>query len=67
MQTSKEDKHWQIRQMFDVYKRGALCLVLPGGVQRRVRSDEYTAWINRGYTLQETLAPPRIGAIYSWK
>ncbi|KAK0454553.1 hypothetical protein EV421DRAFT_424188 [Armillaria borealis] len=67
MQTSKEDKHWQIGQMFDIYKRCALCIVLPGGVQRLVRLDEHTTWINRGWTLQETLAPPRVEVIYSWK
>lgn len=67
MQTSKKDKHWQIGQMFDIYKRCALCIVLPGGVQRLVRLDEHTTWINRGWTLQETLAPPRVEVVYSWK
>ncbi|KAK0467563.1 hypothetical protein IW261DRAFT_1059912 [Armillaria novae-zelandiae] len=67
MQTSKEDKHWQIAQMFDIYKRCSLCIVLPGGVQRLVGLDEHTTWINRGWTLQETLAPPRVEVVYSWK
>ncbi|KDQ08661.1 hypothetical protein BOTBODRAFT_165770 [Botryobasidium botryosum FD-172 SS1] len=67
MQTSKDDKHWQISQMFQIYRRCALCVVLPGGVQRLVELHERTAWINRGWTLQEALAPPRVEVIYAWE
>jgi hypothetical protein len=67
MQTSEDDKHWQISQMFQIYQRCALCIVLPGGVQRLVNSDEHTTWINRGWTLQEVLAPPRVEVIYAWE
>ncbi|THV00741.1 hypothetical protein K435DRAFT_718741 [Dendrothele bispora CBS 962.96] len=67
VQTSKQDKRWQIGQMFDIYKRCRICLVLPGGIQRLVGLDEPTTWINRGWTLQETLAPPRVEVIYAWK
>ncbi|KAK7462667.1 hypothetical protein VKT23_007254 [Stygiomarasmius scandens] len=67
IQTCKEDKRWQIERMFDIYKRCKLCLVLPGGIQRLVGLEEHTTWINRGWTLQETLAPPRVEVIYLWK
>ncbi|KAI0275315.1 hypothetical protein BC834DRAFT_43562 [Gloeopeniophorella convolvens] len=66
MQTSKEDKHWQIGHMFLIYQRSAISLVFPGGIQRLVRLDEPTTWINRGWTLQEALAPPRVEVVYSW-
>ncbi|KAK3353381.1 hypothetical protein B0T25DRAFT_209459 [Lasiosphaeria hispida] len=66
IQTSKEDKRWQIRHMYQVYKCCVVCLVFPGGIQRLVHVDEPTAWIHRGWTLQEALAPPRVEVIYAW-
>lgn len=66
MQTSEDDKHWQISRMFQIYQRCSLCIVLPGGLQRLVNLDEHTTWINRGWTLQEALAPPRVEVIYAW-
>ncbi|KAK0615564.1 hypothetical protein B0T17DRAFT_619203 [Bombardia bombarda] len=33
-------------------------LVLPGGLQRLVRLDETTAWVQRAWTLQDALADP---------
>ncbi|KAK7043639.1 hypothetical protein VNI00_008250 [Paramarasmius palmivorus] len=66
MQTSKDDKNWQIGHMFQIYQRSALSLVFPGGIQRLVGLDEPTTWINRGWTLQEALAPLRAEVVYSW-
>ncbi|OCH89261.1 hypothetical protein OBBRIDRAFT_778769 [Obba rivulosa] len=66
IQTSKDDKQWQIRRMFEIYQRCALCLVFPGGIQRLVHIHEHTTWINRGWTLQEALAPPRVDVIHAW-
>ncbi|EMD32041.1 hypothetical protein CERSUDRAFT_59141, partial [Gelatoporia subvermispora B] len=65
-QTNKDDKQWQIRHMFEIYQRCALCVVLPGGIQRLVHVHEPTSWISRGWTLQEALAPPRVEVIYAW-
>ncbi|KAI0330019.1 hypothetical protein GY45DRAFT_1337102 [Cubamyces sp. BRFM 1775] len=66
MQTSKDDKRWQITQMFRIYKESVASIVFPGGVQRLVNLDEPTTWINRGWTLQEALAPPRVEVVYAW-
>ncbi|OAX42773.1 hypothetical protein K503DRAFT_779708 [Rhizopogon vinicolor AM-OR11-026] len=67
MQTNREDKNWQIRQMSAMYKRCNPCIVLPGGVQKLVRIDEETAWIHRGWTLQELLMPERALVLLAWK
>ncbi|KAK7449704.1 hypothetical protein VKT23_013177 [Stygiomarasmius scandens] len=67
IQTSREDKRWQIKQMHSVYQFCSLCIVLAGGVQRLVRLDEETSWIHRGWTLQEAVAPPVASVLFSWK
>ncbi|KAL7278605.1 hypothetical protein ACG7TL_007606 [Trametes sanguinea] len=67
MQTSKEDKHWQIRHMHQVYKSCKVCIVLPGGLQRITYLDEPTPWIHRSWTLQETLAPPESIVLFRWR
>ena len=67
IQTSREDKQWQISKMYNMYKSCARCIVLPGGVQRLVRLDEETAWIHRAWTLQECLAPKEVVVLFSWK
>jgi len=67
MQTNREDKNWQIRKMSEMYKRCHLCIILPGGVQKLVRIDEETAWIHRGWTLQELLMPERALVLLAWK
>ncbi|KAL1948700.1 hypothetical protein VTO73DRAFT_10506 [Trametes versicolor] len=66
MQTSKEDKAWQIQQMHAVYARCAVCLILPGGINRLASLGEDTAWIHRAWTLQELLAPPRSLVLFEW-
>ncbi|KAI0762706.1 hypothetical protein C8Q74DRAFT_1371705 [Fomes fomentarius] len=67
IQNSKEDKHWQIRHMYRVYKSCRVCIVLAGGVRRLVRLDEETSWIHRSWTLQEVLAPPAVVVLLDWK
>ncbi|KAJ5458409.1 hypothetical protein N7475_009797 [Penicillium sp. IBT 31633x] len=67
MQSSPQDKHWQIRRMYRIYKECKACIVLPGGLGRLVRLDEETAWIHRGWTLQEALAPDKVDVLFAWK
>lgn len=67
MQTSEDDKRWQIEHMFRIYKDSTVCLVFPGGIQRLVRLNEPTSWIHRGWTLQEALAPPSVEVVYAWR
>ena len=67
MQTNREDKNWQIRKMSEMYQRCNTCIILPGGVQKLVRIDEETAWIHRGWTLQELLLPERAFVLLAWK
>ncbi|KAI0310721.1 hypothetical protein OF83DRAFT_1070114 [Amylostereum chailletii] len=67
MQTSREDKDWQIANMYRVYESCAHTVILPGGVQRLVRLDEETDWIHRGWTLQEALAPSSALVLFAWR
>ena len=66
IQTSTHDKDWQISQMFDLYDRCKVCLVLPGGLQRLAAHDESTLWIERSWTLQESM-PISTYTIFAWK
>ena len=66
MQTSKEDKAWQITKMYLVYS-DSTSLVLPGGLQRLVGIDESTSWADRAWTLQEALAPDRYDVYVLWE
>lgn len=67
IQTVEEDKSWQIRQMYEVYKRCTHCIVLPGGLGRLVSLGEETDWAQRAWTLQEALAPPHVSVLFAWK
>ncbi|KAI0698202.1 hypothetical protein C8T65DRAFT_14669 [Cerioporus squamosus] len=67
IQTSDEDKIWQIKLMYRVYKSCALCIVVPGGLQRLVPLDEETPWIHRSWTLQEAIAPSEVVVLFAWK
>ncbi|GLA64841.1 hypothetical protein AtubIFM54640_006574 [Aspergillus tubingensis] len=66
-QQDEEDKHWQIRQMFDIYKSCAMCLVLPGGLRRLIKLTERSTWAQRAWTLQEAVAPPVVFVVFEWK
>lgn len=66
IQTSRDDKAWQIQRMYGIYKACDPCLVLPGGVQRLVSLDEETVWIQRGWTLQEVMAPDEAFVLFRW-
>ncbi|KIJ30314.1 hypothetical protein M422DRAFT_234885 [Sphaerobolus stellatus SS14] len=67
LQDNSEDKKWQIKEMYRMYLSCELCIILPGGVQRLVRLDEETAWIHRGWTLQEALAPKEVVVLFAWE
>jgi hypothetical protein len=67
IQTSKQDKRWQIVHMFNLYRHCTQCLVLPGGIQRLVPLDEETSWVHRAWTLQEALAPVAAFVLFAWE
>ncbi len=67
MQTSKDDKAWQITRMYGVYMDCKVCLVLPGGIRRLVTEEKETTWIERGWTLQEVTAPKRSMVLFKWE
>jgi hypothetical protein len=67
LQNDSDDKAWQIRQMFDIYKSCAACVVLPGGLRRLARFDESTSWIHRSWTLQEAMAQSNVMILYVWE
>ncbi len=66
-QEDEEDKRWQIKNMYDIYKRCALCLVLPGGLKRLAELSEQTTWAKRAWTLQEALVPDHVECLFSWR
>lgn len=66
MQTSREDKGWQISRMFQIYKSCKLCIILPGGIRGLTHLDEGTTWLHRGWTLQEVMAPPSAFVLFAW-
>ncbi|KAK0502926.1 hypothetical protein EDD18DRAFT_1135617 [Armillaria luteobubalina] len=67
IQQSRDDKAWQIQRMYGVYKACDPCVVLPGGLQRLVCLDEETEWIQRGWTLQEVMAPDDPLVLFRWR
>ncbi|OAX42775.1 hypothetical protein K503DRAFT_294028 [Rhizopogon vinicolor AM-OR11-026] len=67
LQNNRDDKAWQIRQMFNIYKSCAQCVVLPGGLRRLAQFDEETSWIRRSWTLQEIMAQSNVLILYAWK
>ncbi|KAK0431005.1 hypothetical protein EV421DRAFT_1743515 [Armillaria borealis] len=66
MQTNKQDKWWQIREMYRLYCFATVCVVVPGGLRFLVPFSEETQWIHRGWTLQEVIAPPSVAVLFSW-
>ncbi|KAL0564501.1 hypothetical protein V5O48_017545 [Marasmius crinis-equi] len=66
LQTSKPDKIWQITRMYSIYAHCEICCVLPGGIRRLVRLGERTSWIDRGWTLQEAIAPKKTVVLFRW-
>ncbi|CCM05236.1 uncharacterized protein FIBRA_07446 [Fibroporia radiculosa] len=67
LQTSDEDKAWQISRMHLIYQSAHVCFVLPGGIGRLASLEEETTWIHRAWTLQEVMLPKRTMVLYSWK
>ncbi|KAI0916279.1 hypothetical protein AcV5_003261 [Taiwanofungus camphoratus] len=70
IQNNRSDKAYQISNMFAIYKRCNVCLILPGGIQRLVPLQEETEWITRAWTLQEAVAPPEAYVLFDnfdWK
>ncbi|KAK0219412.1 hypothetical protein EDD85DRAFT_865467 [Armillaria nabsnona] len=67
IQTSREDKAWQIKRMYDVYALCTKCYVLPGGTRRLASIEEPTLWIHRGWTLQEAVAPKECSVVIQWE
>lgn len=66
MQTSRDDKNWQISKMYNIYHLCSLCIIIPSGLRCLVSLQEETQWIHRGWTLQEALAPPAVQVLFSW-
>ncbi|KAJ5613632.1 hypothetical protein N7528_007286 [Penicillium herquei] len=67
MQTSREDKNWQIVHMADIFKNCRLCIVLAGGLSRLSTLFEETFWTSRAWTLQEALLPSTVLCLFAWE
>lgn len=61
----KEDKPWQIKQMFNIYKGRNVCFVLPAGLRRFTQKMEHTDWITRAWTFQEVVVPPIVEVLFT--
>lgn len=65
-QDGKTDNAWQVEHMYEVYSSCSVCLILPGGLGQLVTLEEKTAWLERSWTLQESLAPPIGRVLFAW-
>ena len=65
-QDGKKDNAWQVEHMYNLYSNCSICLILPGGLGQLAALDEKTAWLERAWTLQESLAPPICKVIFAW-
>lgn len=66
LQTSEEDKAWQIQNMHNIYSECHHCIVLPGGAEKLVVLEETNPWITRAWTLQEAIAPRETYILFEW-
>jgi hypothetical protein len=66
IQTDPEDKSWQIKHMYDIYRNSTVCIVLPGGLSKLLSIENESRWITRAWTLQEVIAPPKTVVVFSW-
>ncbi|CAE6420006.1 unnamed protein product [Rhizoctonia solani] len=64
--SDKADDDWQTGKMYEIYKRSKFCIVFPGGLERLTPLNEETGWIDRGWTLQEAVAPPEVQVMFKW-
>ncbi|CAE6486144.1 unnamed protein product [Rhizoctonia solani] len=64
--SNTEDNSWQVKHMFEIYQNSALCIVFPAGLWRLTSLSEETSWINRGWTLQEAVAPSVVEVVFYW-
>ncbi|KAK7030502.1 hypothetical protein VNI00_014094 [Paramarasmius palmivorus] len=55
LQTSEQDKAWQISRMHGIFESSEQCIVLPGGLQRLASTSEVTSWVDRAWTYQEAM------------
>ncbi|KAL6818838.1 hypothetical protein GGI42DRAFT_310792 [Trichoderma sp. SZMC 28013] len=68
IQTSRMDKHWQIKNMYHVYNLCVTCIILPDGVGHLADLDKETSWIKRSWTLQEAVSPKKEPVVlFAWK
>ncbi|EUC60868.1 heterokaryon incompatibility protein, partial [Rhizoctonia solani AG-3 Rhs1AP] len=61
-----DDDRWQTQKMHTIYESSRLCIVFPGGLTRLTSLSEKTTWVERGWTLQEALAPEDVQVVFQW-
>lgn len=66
VQSDENDISWQFKVMHNIYAESRFCVVIPGGLIRLTTLHEVTPWINRGWTLQEAVAPPNVEVMFLW-
>ncbi|CAE6535282.1 unnamed protein product [Rhizoctonia solani] len=64
--SDKADSDWQITEMHKIYEHSKLCVVFPNGLGKLTSLSQETSWINRGWTLQEAVAPSNVQVMFKW-
>ncbi|QRV93539.1 heterokaryon incompatibility protein [Ceratobasidium sp. AG-Ba] len=67
IQANESDKSWQFKKMYDLYKGSATCLVIPNGLAQLTSLNQESPWMNRGWTLQEAVAPKDTQVMFLWE
>ncbi|KAG8723810.1 hypothetical protein FRC09_001712 [Ceratobasidium sp. 395] len=64
--SDEADNTWQVQRMYEIYKKSKFCIVFPSGLWQLISLSEETSWINRGWTLQEAVAPSEVEVMFYW-
>lgn len=69
LQTSRDDKDWQIKRMHDIYHSSRCCIVLTAGLQRLATLEQPGDgdWIHRSWTFQEAVVTRKALCLYASK
>ncbi|KAF8749518.1 Heterokaryon incompatibility protein (HET) [Rhizoctonia solani] len=67
IQSEQADKKWHLKAMHSIYQCSALCIVIPDGLAQLACLNQETPWINRGWTLQEAVAPNQVQVLFAWQ
>lgn len=67
LQTSRDDKDWQIKRMHDIYQASHCCIVLTAGLGMLATLEQPADgdWIHRSWTFQEAVVTRKALCLYA--